>query len=203
MNQQQLDAIKARVEAAHADNEPVDLEKVKAMALFRRHAVYDVLALIAEVERLRAIEAKWIELLPKLEILRQSLFRVDRKLSNLDEAGMIKEPEQVIDYASAFLSVLEFYFPSTKEEALVASELTRLERLGQELNQAGSELKEEVKREFASLKAQVDAEIGRLESENKRLRAEVERLAPKPRKQRTPEEIQQRIDDNFFEEEYD
>jgi hypothetical protein len=56
MNQQQLDAIKARVEAAHADNGPTNLDKVKAVALFRHHAIYDVLALVAEVERLRAIE---------------------------------------------------------------------------------------------------------------------------------------------------
>jgi hypothetical protein len=54
MNQQQLGAIKARALAAHADNGPVNLEKVKAVALFRQHAVYDVMSLIAEVERLRA-----------------------------------------------------------------------------------------------------------------------------------------------------
>jgi chromosome segregation ATPase len=129
-----------------------------------------------EVERLRGFEAKRAELLPKLETLRHYLFRVDRQLSNLDEAGMIERPELVIEYASAFLSVMEFYLPSAEEKALEAQELTRLERLGQELNQAGAELKEEVKREFASLKAQVDTEIGRLESENKRLRAENEQL---------------------------
>lgn len=131
-----------------------------------------------EVEGLRVIETKWTELLPKLDVLRQYLFRVDRKLSGLDEAGMIEEPGQVVDYTSAFLSVLEFYFPSTQEEELAASELTRLEALGQELNRTGSELKEEVRREFASLKAQVETEIGRLETENVRLKAESARLRP-------------------------
>lgn len=171
VNQQQLDAIKKRAEAAHADNGPTNLDKVKAVALFRQHAIYDVLALIAEVERLRGFETKWAELLPKLEILRHYLFRVDRQFSSLDEAGIAERPELVIEYTSAFLSVMEFYLPSPEEQELAKSELTRLERLGQELNQAGAELKEEVKREYASLKAQVDTEIGRLEAENERLRA--------------------------------
>jgi hypothetical protein len=120
--------------------------------------------------------AKWDEILPKLGILRANLFRVDRNFSPLDEAGMIERPELVIDYTSAFLSVLEFYFPSTEEEALAASELTRLEALGQELSRAGGELREEVKREFASLKAQVETEIGRLEAENARLKAKIQNL---------------------------
>jgi hypothetical protein len=171
MNQQQLDAIKQRAQAAHADNGSTNLDKVKAVALFRAHAVYDVLALVAEVERLRGFETKWTELLPKLETLRHYLFRVDRQLSGLDEAGMTERPELVIEYTCAFLSVMEFYLPSVEEKALEAQELTRLERLGQELNQTGAELKEEVKREYASLKAQVDTEIGRLEAENERLRA--------------------------------
>ena len=123
-----------------------------------------------EIERLRVIETKWTELLPKLEIMRQYLFRVDRKIASLDEGEMARDPVQIVDYTSAFLSVLEFYFPSTEEEELAASELTRLERLGLELSQAGGELKEEVKREFASLKAQVETEIGRLEAEVKRLK---------------------------------
>jgi hypothetical protein len=106
MNQQQLDAIKQRVEAAHADNTPVNLDKVKAVALFRAHAVYDVLALVAEVERLK----------------------------------------QEVDQAEK--KALDYYV--SREE----------------------------------------------------LRAEVERLTPKPPRQLTPEEIQQRIDDNFFDEEY-
>lgn len=130
------------------------------------------LELVAEIERLKAIETKWTELLPNLEVLRHYLFRVDHKLSSLDEAGMIKEPEQVIDYTSAFLSVLEFYFPSTEEEEMAANELTRLERLGLELSQAGGELREEVKREFASLKAQIETEMTRLEAEVKRLQAD-------------------------------
>jgi hypothetical protein len=111
--------------------------------------------------------AKWDRLLPKLEILRQYLFRVDHKLASLSE--QIEEPAEIVDFTSAFLSVLQFYFPSTEEEALAANELTRLEALGQELNRTGNELKEEVKREFASLKAQVETEVSRLEAENARL----------------------------------
>jgi chromosome segregation ATPase len=80
-----------------------------------------------------------------------------------------RDPVQVIEYASAFLSVMEFYLPSPEEQELAKSELTRLERLGEELNRAGNELKEEVKREFASLKAQVETEVSRLEAENARL----------------------------------
>ena len=56
MNQQQLNAIKARAEAALPDGRQPDMEKVKAAALFRQHAVEDVLSLVAEVERLRTIE---------------------------------------------------------------------------------------------------------------------------------------------------
>lgn len=121
---------------------------------------------------------KWTELLPKLDILRANLLRVDHQLSPLDQELFDKDPAQIVDYTSAFLSVMEFYLPSAEEQKLAASELTRLERLGQELSQTGAELKEEVKREFASLKAQVETEIGRLETENARLKAEVARLRP-------------------------
>lgn len=54
MNQQlELDAIKTRALAAQNGNGSPNLEKVKAMAEFRRTAVEDVLALIGEVERLQ------------------------------------------------------------------------------------------------------------------------------------------------------
>jgi chromosome segregation ATPase len=134
----------------------------------------ELIRLKEEIEGLRVIEAKWTELLPKLEILRQYLFRVDHKLASLSD--QIEEPAEIVDFTSAFLSVLQFYFPSTEEEALEAKELTRLEALGRELNQEGNELKEEVKREFASLKAQVETEIGRLEKVVDEQKKEIARL---------------------------
>lgn len=149
------------------------LDKIKAQYAQTRPNL--TLELITEVERLRVIESKWTELLPNLEILRHYLFRVDHKLASLGE--MIETPAEIVDYTSAFLSVLEVYFPSTEEEELAASELTRLERLGLELSQTGGELKEEVKREFASLKAQVDTQITRLEAEVERLQADSRALA--------------------------
>jgi hypothetical protein len=54
MNQQQLDAIKARALAAFPDG-TTGLEKVKAVATERCHVAAEVFALVAEVERLRAI----------------------------------------------------------------------------------------------------------------------------------------------------
>lgn len=58
MNQVELDQIKTRAQAALPDNSPPDMDKVRAMAKFRQHAAYDVLDLVAEVERLRANWAK-------------------------------------------------------------------------------------------------------------------------------------------------
>jgi hypothetical protein len=61
---------------------------------------------------------KWDELLPRLEILRKCLFKVDHQLaqSRPDEELLTKEPEQVVEYTIAFLSVLELYIPSAEEE---------------------------------------------------------------------------------------
>lgn len=61
---------------------------------------------------------KWDELLPRLEILRKCLYRVDHQLaeSEPDEELLDKEPEQIVEYTIAFLSVLELYIPSAEEE---------------------------------------------------------------------------------------
>lgn len=151
MNQSELDQIKARAQTALPDDSPPNMEKVKAMALFRQHAANDVLELVAEVERLRA------------ERQNHTLIHNDAL------AGLVAENERLYK-GNVFSCGCRF----------------SASPIGWGWD-------------FCDLHASVHLQKREIE----RLRSEVERLTPKPRRELTPEEIKQRIDDNFFDEEYD